>query len=310
MKRITTIALATIASATIAQAALVVSASIDSTMLMLGDQATLHLEAQCAPGEQVQWPQLGETLIDEIEIVSRTPIDTTTLDDGRVCMAQDMQITSWNDSLFSIAPLPFVDGSGNTIYSQPMSLNVIQPFELDTTMAITDIKGNEDAPIWWWGILRWVLLGVLLVALIGLVGWLVWYLKRKQAGELIPAVPERPAEEVALEKLDHLRAEQLWQQGQQKAYHSELTLVIREYIARRFDVRSTEKTSDETLRELRPLLADRKELYEALEKELKLADLVKFAKWHAYDDENEQALATAYRFVHETTPPVKEEMEN
>lgn len=282
--------------------AIVVSASIDSTMLMLGDQATLHLEAQCAPGEQIQLPQLGETLIPDIEIVSRSKVDSTTTPDGLMQISQDLVITAWNDSLYAIAPLPFVDGHGDTSYSEALSLNVVQPFELDTTMAITDIKPNVDAPVWWWGIIRWILLGILIAGIIAAGWWAIRYVKRQQAGEAEAPEPERPAEEVALEKLDHLRDEQLWQQGQQKAYHSELTLVIREYIARRFHVRSTEKTSDETLREMRLILQDNKELYSALEAELRLADLVKFAKWHAYDDENEQALATAYRFVHETTP--------
>ena len=39
---------------------------------------------------------------------------------------------------------------------------------------------------------------------------------------------------------------------------------------------------------------------------LSLADLVKFAKWNAMPDENEQSLRDAYVFVKETTP-VKEE---
>ena len=42
--------------------------------------------------------------------------------------------------------------------------------------------------------------------------------------------------------------------GKVKEYQTELTDVVREYIGRRFDVQSTEKTSDETLRELEPIL--------------------------------------------------------
>ena len=86
-----------------------------------------------------------------------------------------------------------------------------------------------------------------------------------------------------------------------KEYQTELTDVIREYIGRRYEVKSTEKTSDETLRELKPLMAEQKELFERLRKMLSLADLVKFAKWHTTPDENESALLTAYDFVHETT---------
>ena len=82
--------------------------------------------------------------------------------------------------------------------------------------------------------------------------------------------------------------------------------MVREYIARRFDVSSTEQTSDETLRAMRPLLAQQKDLYEQLRKMLSLADLVKFAKWTTSPDENELSLRNAYTFVKETTPQVEE----
>lgn len=93
----------------------------------------------------------------------------------------------------------------------------------------------------------------------------------------------------------------IWQQGRLKEYHTELTDVIREYISRRFTVSSVEQTSDETLRALRPLLSDQKELFDQLRKMLTLADLVKFAKWTTTPDENEQSLRSAYSFVKETT---------
>ena len=81
---------------------------------------------------------------------------------------------------------------------------------------------------------------------------------------------------------------------------------MREYIGRRFDVQSTEKTSDETLRAMKPLID--KELFAKLSKMLQLADLVKFAKWHTTPDENEQALSTAYEFVNETREVINDEM--
>jgi hypothetical protein len=119
--------------------------------------------------------------------------------------------------------------------------------------------------------------------------------------ELVNNEPLRPAEDVALEKLDVIREQKIWQQGRLKEYHTELTDVIREYISRRFAVSSVEQTSDETLRALRPLLSDQKELFDQLRKMLTLADLVKFAKWTTTPDENEQSLRSAYSFVKETT---------
>ena len=284
--------------------ALVVSAAIASTTLMIGDQTDLHLQATSEVGEQVQWPVLDKELIPGIEVVDKTIVDTVSLKDGRVQYNQYVTLTSFEDSLFYIAPLAFVS-DGDTVWSDAMTLNVVQPFEMDTTdMAIADIKDVYKAPIWWWGVLRWVLLA-LGIAAVGVGGYyLITYLQArfgKKDEELVAAEPLRPADEVALEKLDVIREEKIWQAGQVKEYHTQLTDVVREYIARRFDVSSVEQTSDETLSAIRPLLKEQKDLYEQLRKMLTLADLVKFAKWTATPDENEQSLRSAYTFVKETT---------
>ena len=290
--------------------ALVVSAAIDSTTLFIGDQTDLHLRATCEAGEQVQLPMLDKQLISGVEIVDHTIVDTTILSDGRVQYNQYLTLTSFEDSLFYIEPLPFVSGE-DTVWSESLMLNVVQPFEIDSTdMAITDIKGIYRAPIWWWGILRWVLLSIA-IAGVGVGGYyLITYLRRRTGNTnetMTPIEPLRPADEVALEKLDIIREQKIWQTGQIKEYHTQLTDVVREYIARRFDVSSTEQTSDETLRAMRPLLNNQKELYEQLRKMLTLADLVKFAKWSATPDENELSLRSAYAFVKETTKSILED---
>ena len=288
--------------------AIVVSASIDSTMLMLGDQTDLHLSVTHEASEQVQMPVYGEMLQEGIEIVDRSAIDTTALPDGRVQMTQDLTLTSFKDSLFAIQPL-YVTSGEDTFWTEPMALNVIQPFEVDSSLAITDIKDIEKAPIWWWGIFRWVLLalGCVLLAVGGYYLWR-WYRKhRKPEEETIDPELLRPADEVALEKLDEIKAQKIWKDGKVKEYQTELTDVVREYIGRRFDVHSTEKTSDETLQEMKSKVD--KDLYTRLKNMLQLADLVKFAKWHTTPDENETALITAYDFVNETKEVVTDENE-
>lgn len=279
--------------------AIVVSASIDSTVLMIGDQTDLHLQVTHDATEQVTLPVFGEQLQDGIEIVDKTIVDTLNLPDGRVQLNQYLTLTSFKDSLFAIEPIAVTRGE-DTFRTEPMALNIVQPFEVDTTLAITDIKDIEKAPIWWWGIIRWILLGLLIAGLcVG--GYYLWRWlesKRKPAEEPVDPDLLRPADEVALEKLDEIKAQKIWKDGKVKEYQTELTDVVREYIGRRFEVHSTEKTSDETLREMKPLIE--KDLYTRLSKMLQLADLVKFAKWHTTPDENEQALTTAYDFVNET----------
>ena len=279
--------------------AIVVSASIDSTVLMIGDQTDLHLQVTHDATEQVTLPVFGEQLQDGIEIVDKTIVDTLNLPDGRVQLNQYLTLTSFKDSLFAIEPIAVTRGE-DTFWTDPMALNIVQPFEVDTTLAITDIKDIEKAPIWWWGIIRWVLLLIGAFLLIDLAFWFWRWWEKNHQPEAAPVNPDllRPADEVALEKLDEIKAAKIWKDGKVKEYQTELTDVVREYIGRRFEVHSTEKTSDETLHEMKPLIE--KDLYTRLSKMLQLADLVKFAKWHTTPDENEQALTTAYDFVNET----------
>ena len=290
--------------------ALIVSATLDSTTLFIGDQTDLHLRATSSMGEQVTMPVWDKELIPGIEIVDRTIVDTVVLKDGRVQYDQYMTLTSFKDSLFYIQPLPFVSGE-DTIWSEALTLNVVQPFEMDSAdMAITDIKGVYKAPIWWWGILRWVLLALVLCGVGVAIYYLIAYVQRRKQEEMLDVVntePLRPADEVAIEKLDIIREKKIWQQGQLKEYYTQLTDVVREYIDRRFEVSSAEQTSDETLRAMRPLLNERKDLYEDLRKMLTLADLVKFAKWSTTPDENELSLRSAYKLVKETTTEEEKE---
>ena len=240
--------------------------------------------------------------------MDKTIVDTVTLKDGRVQLHQYLTLTSFKDSLFAIEPL-YVTSGEDTFWTESMALNVIQPFEVDSSLAITDIKDIERAPIWCWGIIRWILLALLLIGL-AIGGYYLWrwYEKhRKPEEEAIDPILLRPADEVALEKLDAIKAQKIWKDGKVKEYQTELTDVVREYIGRRFDVHSTEKTSDETLQAMKPILD--KDLYTRLKGMLQLADLVKFAKWHTTPDENEQGLSTAYDFVRETTPTEEEKKE-
>ena len=287
----------------------VVSAQLDSTDLWIGAQSGLHLSAVQSGTEQVQLPVFDREITPGVEIVSRTDV-VTKQQDGRIVMQQDYVITSFKDSLFLIPALPFV-ADGDTLYSEPVSLNVIQPFVLDSTNAITDIKPVQRPPIWWWGILRWVLL-LWVITAVALVGyWLYLRYGRKQTAEEETINPEllRPCDEVALEKLDAIKEAKRWTQGEHKEYFSDLTFVIREYIGRRFGISSTEKTSDETLDAVKPILIqnEQKELYNELDRMLRLADLVKFAKWQPTPDENETSLRSAYTFVNETRLPVEEQ---
>lgn len=291
----------------------VLSAQLDSTEMSIGNQTCLHISAVTSGVEQVVFPRYDVQIQKDIEVVEQGSVDTIRQDDGRVCYKQDITITSFKDTLIYIKPLTLVV-DGDTQLTNPLSLNVIQPFVMDSTDAITDIKGVLKPRTNWKDIFLWAGIGLLVIGLaLGLYYLIYWIQSRLKKEETEAIDPEllRPCDEVALEKLDKIKAEKAWQNGDQKKYYSELTFVIREYIGRRYDIHSTEKTSDDTLIAMKPILleSDQRELYTKLEQMLRLADLVKFAKWNALPNENETALIAAYNFVKSTRQVIAPENE-
>ena len=104
-----------------------------------------------------------------------------------------------------------------------------------------------------------------------------------------------------MRELDRIKDEKLWQQGKTKQYYSEVTETLRTYIENRFGIPAMEQTSDETLESFRfrrDLL--REKTLENLRQILKMADLVKFAKYKPLPDDDNLTLVNSYFFVNET----------
>ena len=296
-----------------------ISASLDTTPMQLVEPRPLHVCVTQDTTAQVQLPNYQQQLpwsfaFDEKQIQT----DTTVLANGQWQIDQRLSIYSaadYQDTAYTIQP--FIVVESDTLYADPMTIWIQMPDSIpETEEKICEIKDIEEVPIWWWDVAKWVVSGIGFI-LFGIICYFVimWYLvRRKPKKAIIDPALLRPAEEVAYEKLSVIKEEKRWQKGQVKEYQTELTDVIREYIGRRYGVQSTEKTSDETLRELRPLLMENgklniensRDLYERLKGMLQTADLVKFAKWTTTPEENERSLATAYDFVEKTTPQAEE----
>jgi hypothetical protein len=149
-----------------------------------------------------------------------------------------------------------------------------------------DIKGiaQADNSIGdWWKYL-------LIIALILGIGVLIyWYIKKHQKKKLEAEIFKTPIEK-ATSLLDTLEKKELWQKGEVKAYYSELTDIARNYIEEAIEIPAMESTTSELIQGLRAASVKKKmtlsqEIIENLERVLKQADLVKFAKSKPLDFE-------------------------
>lgn len=302
MKRFLVIAITCVLTSGLLQAQpTTVSATMDSTILLVGEQTRLTFTVAQMRGRQVCAPVFSDTIVSGLEIVERLPLDTQLADDGLLLVSQSYVLTSFDSALYFIDAQPFVDGV-DTLYSNPLSLKVVS-IPVDTAQhAIADIKPVYappfDWPLFWLIVL--ITLGVVALAVIGF--FVYRYVKRHAAPSAEVAEPQdlRPAHEIALERLDVIKAEKLWQQNRAKEYHTQLTDVVRDYIARRFGICAVEQTSAEILAGIQPELSGQKTVYADLKTLLTTSDLVKFAKYKPLVSEDEKSLALAYQFVEAT----------
>jgi len=278
-----------------------VNAKLDSTVIWIGSQTRLTFEVSQQPKQKVSMPLFSDTIVGGLETVEPMKIDTSKSPDGQLIVAQHYLVTSFKDSLIYIPPFPFVV-NGDTVWSKSLSLKVVQPFKIDTAShKIADIKPVLNSKFNWSDLFFKLFLGLLILGLL-IVLFVLYqkYFKKK------PELSDKelklllPAHEVALKQLDKIKQEKPWQHGRSKEYHTELTDVIREYIERVFKINSMELTSEEILEHLRMMKVEQKSTYLSLQQILRLADLVKFAKWNALPDEHELSLQNAYLFINQT----------
>jgi len=279
-----------------------VSARLDQGAIKLGDQTKLRLIVHQPVKEHVNFPQLTDTLTSKIQIIGPGKLDTVLdqNDHKQATVTQTYTITSFDAGSYNVPSFKF-GSKDSVLLSNDVNL-LVQAVKVDTTKAIYDIKQPFAVSYTFMDWLKdnwvWVVMGLaIILAVIGV----IYYLKKRPKKE--PAVAEVkvliPPHVAALNKLKELRDKKLWQQGEVKAYHSELSDVIREYLEKRYVIKTQEKTTDEIFASLKYLdIAD--ESRNMLRQILMLADLVKFAKEKPLPAENEQNMEKAVAFVSQT----------
>jgi hypothetical protein len=285
------------------------TASIDSTNILLGDQVKLFLEIDHPKTVEVTFPNVPDTLIKYIEVLDRSEIDTFESNEETFQkQIQSFLITSFESGSYRIPPFWFkidLDGRLDSIPTNGVTLNV-HTMAIDTTRGPTDIKYPYDAPVTLKEVIPYILGAILILAILFFIFYAIKRKKNNKPIFVIPRKPKEPAHIIALRELDRIKQEKLWQQGKTKQFYSEITETLRKYIEYRYGIPAMEQTSDETLDSFkyrRDLLKEK--TFENLSRILKLADLVKFAKYRTTPDDDNMTLVNAYFFVNDTKPEEK-----
>ncbi len=139
--------------------------------------------------------------------------------------------------------------------------------------------------------------------------FLLPYLKKDNAKvEVEKAEVILPADVVAFKDLNLLKEKELWQNGDTKGYHTELTRIMRQYIEDRYQVQALEMTSSQLKREMNQKEIDQN-IVKRFDDILQIADKVKFAKGDAGPELNVHFMEEAFNIVVETKEVKIEEEE-
>ncbi len=306
-------------------------ATIQPTEILIGEQALINLRVITPIDKTIAFPVYESYIVPGIEVITMLPPDTL-IENNVMTLNFKYVVTSFDSTLYHIPYISVFDGT-DTIFSNSFGLKVTSPNLSDSTLAylekinrgetdsidfeqlqLYDIKPVQKAPFVWTDYLwvLWLLLGIaLILALIGLVIYII--LKKKKKGYIFKPPAVQPAHVRAINELDKLKSEKIWQQGREKEFYSKLTDILRHYIYEREGINAMEMTSGEILNEVR-MFSEVDSVYDNLKQILTTSDLVKFAKYKPYADENDLSMVNAYFFINQTREPdpipKKEDFEN
>ena len=281
-----------------------VRAELASKTIEIGDQIWLEVNISAPPGTEVSGLAPGHIdALDGLEAIDAKKLNVVA-ETPELLLQQRFLITSFDTGYIAVPPLPFVykaaNGRLDTAYSNDLLLSV-NALPVGDDEEIMPIKPIIEEPLnlldFWWLFLLLIVAGLV---------YLLYVIQQRRKAAAPPPPPPPPAYVVALDALKELEGKKLWQQNQTKAYYSELTHILREYLEGRFDVQALEMTT----RQITKKLSQRNDFDKVRAKELsnllQISDLVKFAKARPAEELHAEGLERVRSFVKETgeeTPP-------
>ena len=245
-----------------------------------------------------------------LEVIQSYKIDTVK-NGARYELIKKYGLTQFDSGKYTIPRIPVLI-NGKPSFSDSIKVEV-NDVKVDTLkQKMYDIKdiAKVESPLGSW----WIYLLILLA--IGVIGYFVYkYIKKRQSEPKVEAIIFKSPIEKATSLLHQLEKKELWQKGEIKNYYSELTDIARNYIEEEIHIPAMESTTSELIEALRKAAKQKKlklsnETVENLEKVLKQADLVKFAKVKPLDfeiEEDKKRISSSIVTIHKSIPEVVED---
>ncbi len=281
-------------------------AYIDTNDVLIGDRVQLTLEARSDKKTNIVFPSISDS-IGKLEVLEKSLVDTIE-QDGGVKYVQRFTLTSFDSGRYAIPPLTVMyekKGMGEMYPEATEPIEVLfNTVKVDMKKGIKSIKDPLEEPMTLADYLPYI--GIFLGILAVLAAIYYFYVKRKPKDLLeLDYDPSVPAHVEALEALQKLSEEKLWQSGQVKEYYIRLTNIIRVYIKRRYEINALEATSGEILQAVSEKGVE-EERVEKMRTVFENADFAKFAKFLPEAETNKKCYDLCVDFVRKTARTERE----
>lgn len=290
-----------------------VTAAIDSAEILMGYTTRLRLSVEQPENARVRFPLLKDgagrsyipLLNDSVELSTVYTLDTTRLGSGRMLVNYNMRVQAFDSGYYKLPPFQF-ECDGDVAHSNSVDLKVL-PVHVEADAEISPFTGveepepladdidNPDSTFTRWIKSNWWIV----LSLVALSTLLIWAIRKyRREGTILPVKPVISPYDQASKALSLLRQKKLWENGREKEYYTELTFILRRYLAREFNIPALEMTSGQIMQALKEndalsLLRD------DLPQLLNTADFVKYAKERPMPQDNERAFDLVSHFIAE-----------
>lgn len=275
-----------------------VFATTDTTEYTVGDYINYSIEMKYPKGVNLVIPTITDSISNLTFIKNGEMVKNEV--GNEISEIRHFIFSKYDSSEVTIPAfhISYSANGGNPQFVQVNSVDiVVKTIEVNQQAEIQDIKAPIRIPIDW---LLVSIIAILVLALIVAAYFGYKYYQKKKLGKVVlePEIILTPFEK-AIANLTKLEEKKLWQQGEIKEYHSELTGIIRDYFENKFNFIALEMTTSEIISNLK-LKDVNFEVIKTTEEFLENADMVKFAKFKPMPTINETMMKQAYLIVNKT----------
>lgn len=290
-------------------AQLSVTVRLDSVNLLMGNTTTLYLQVVKPLNPPGKFPIFDKkdgpvdyvgVCGDSVELRTNFSVDTTNLGSGKIQLDYKVPIQAFDSGTYRLPQFVYIAGNDSAA-SNNLTFNVV-PVQVTADDQIAGFAGVEEpegkkfydfVPDWildfWW---------IFIIIAIAIIFFL-WAMRRyKRQGSVIKFERILSPYEIAINALNELKAEKLWEQGMEKEYFTRLTDILRTYLMQRFGINAMEMTTRQIIDCIND--SDLRDKKEYVRQTLNIADFVKFAKVRPLPADNIASFENALRFVEET----------